>query len=592
MNYTKKTLRSLGMAAAFSLLGTAAFASVVKTPYMIYPGNNTQMEVLWQDSAIETTNTLTWGTDPTFATNIGSQTVLEYGGAHQHMYTINGLNPDQTYYYQVSDTTNGIYGTGSFITAPAATSTHVKFIGMGDSRSQPSAMDSIQQAIKTFYNQSGNAEYRRLVMHNGDWVSSDNDSYWTEQWFGPSATSSWGLPIGSVFADAVSFRANSPINGCKGNHDNNSSYPNGNSIYFPKYYPYPYQHTTVGGVATPFDPATVQAYSNLYYSFDYGPVHFTIVDNYSNLAPGSAQYNWVQSDLAAASANPNTQWKLMIYHEPAYSAGSDSENVNVRNLEPFVTQYGVDLIYSGHSHNYARTGAYSTAQAGGDTIALNVPHIVSGGGGAPVYQPDMTNAGSYSHVITAWPAFEFMAFDVEGKTLTMTAYQVNGVSPTALPSTTLNYTPIETVVLNHFTNVSPQVSVKTGGIIYNRATQLYNTSMTVTNTGSTPLNGNVHVVMDGLLDLNQIGASDNQYSTASPKISSKIAAHPGNAKGITTAYTNPNVTLANATGSNNGEPMIRVSTTGLAAGASVTVPVSFKNPTNAPINFNPVTYQE
>jgi len=263
----------------------------------------------------------------------------------------------------------------------------------------------------------------------------------------------------------------------------------------------------------------------------------------------------------------------------------------VRNLEPLVTQYGVDLIYCGHSHNYARAGAYSTAQAGGDTIALNVPHIVSGGGGAPVYQPDMTNAGSYSHVITAWPANEFMSFDVNGKTLTMTAYQVNGVSTSVLPSTTLTYTPIETVVLNHFTNVSPQVSVKTGSIVCSRATQLCTGTMTVTNNGPA-LTGNVHVVLDGLLDLNMIGASDNQYSTTTPKISSKIAAHPGNAKGIATPYLNPNVTLANATGSNNGEPMIRVSTTGIANGASVSVPVSFKNPTNGVINFNPVTYQE
>jgi hypothetical protein len=52
------------------------------------------------------------------------------------------------------------------------------------------------------------------------------------------------------------------------------------------------------------------------------------------------------------------------------------------------------------------------------------------------------------------------------------------------------------------------------------------------------------------------------------------------------------VKLKNATGSNNGEPMIRVSTNGLASGASVTVPMQFSNPNNLKISFNPVTLQE
>ena len=38
--------------------------------------------------------------------------------------------------------------------------------------------------------------------------------------------------------------------------------------------------------------------------------------------------------------------------------------------------------------------------------------------------------------------------------------------------------------------------------------------------------------------------------------------------------------------------MIRATNSGLANGASVTVPVSFSNPTNAKISFNPITYQE
>ena len=262
----------------------------------------------------------------------------------------------------------------------------------------------------------------------------------------------------------------------------------------------------------------------------------------------------------------------------------------------------MDLIYCGHSHNYARTGAYNAAQAGSDQIALNVPHITSGGGGAPIYQPDYSNAKSYPHVITAWPAIEFMTFDIEGQTLTMTAYQVNGLGslgstvlgaspPTQLPPPA-SYTPIETVVLNHFTNVTPQVTATQANFVYNHTTKTYNGTVTLTNHGPA-LSGNIHVVLDGVLNLTGIGNAGNEYSTASPKVTSKIASNPatGTASAVGSALLT-NLTLVNQTGSNNGEPMIRATTNGLASGASITVPLQFSNPTNGKIAFNPIILNE
>ena len=53
-----------------------------------------------------------------------------------------------------------------------------------------------------------------------------------------------------------------------------------------------------------------------YYSFDYGPAHITVVDQYVSFAPGSAQYIWLENDLAASQK----LWKFVILHEPAWSA--------------------------------------------------------------------------------------------------------------------------------------------------------------------------------------------------------------------------------------------------------------------------------
>ena len=193
-----------------------------------------------------------------------------------------------------------------------------------------------------------------------------------------------------------------------------------------------------------------------------------------------------------------------------------------------------------------------------------------------------------------------MTFDVKGKTLTMTAYQVDGLGsydlnllqntpPTQLPPGNLTLTPIETVVLNHFTNVSSQVGVKTSQMTFDPAKKLYRCNLELTNNGSA-LKGNIQVVLDGLLNLRGVGTPDNEYDPqandetgTSLSVSSIIAQNTG----LIT-----NVMLENQTGSNNGEPMIKAKHAGLNKGESVVVPLWFSNPSNAAITFNPIVYQE
>jgi len=99
------------------------------------------------------------------------------------------------------------------------------------------------------------------------------------------------------------------------------------------------------------------------------------------------------------------------------------------------------------------------------------------------------------------------------------------------------------------TNVSAQVSATTSNLVYSRATKLYNCNLTITNNG-TALNNQVFVALNNL--------------TAG-------------------------VTLVNAAGAYNNAPYTTVNNNGLAYGASITIPLQFSNPSNAPINFTPET---
>lgn len=552
MNSTmKKSLQALGLAAAVSLLGTAAFAAnttgILKQPYMIYTGQNTQMQILWQDVDTEAANVLSWGTDTTYS--LGSVTVAENSaasGMHQHIYTITGLQPNTMYYYQVSGVTpnsvssTGIF-TGSFMTGPNATDTHVKFLAIGDTRTYPFALDNVLQSMANVY-KTIDPEYQRLAIHAGDWVSSDGESNWTNEWFDPTKT------------DIVNFLANTPINGVKGNHEDSSGY----SQYFPKYYPFPYMAANM--TANPSNPAKFNGY---YGSFDYGPVHFTLVDQYTTYTAGSPQYNWVVNDLASTTK----PWKILMFHEPSWNAGSHTNNTTTQQaLDPLIQQYNVDLVYMGHSHDYTRCEVNTSAQANGDSIVPLVPYITSGAGGAPLDTPDLTNKDGWNHVVVGESVYQYETFNIQGKTLTMNVYKIPNASTSAIVTTTS--APIETIVLNHFTNVTPQVSATMSNFAYNRATKLYTGTLTITNNGPA-ITGNFDVALTNII----AGVADT----------SAIAQNTG----LTTG-----VTLTNATGQNNGSPMLRVSTSGLAAGATTTVTLQFTNSSSNQINFTPTFLQE
>jgi probable HAF family extracellular repeat protein len=101
--------------------------------------------------------------------------------------------------------------------------------------------------------------------------------------------------------------------------------------------------------------------------------------------------------------------------------------------------------------------------------------------------------------------------------------------------------------------VTAQISASTGSFVYSRATKLYTGNITLSNKGTVPVTIPVAVALNGLTS---------------------------------------GVTLVNALGIHNGAPYITIANNGLAAGASLTIPVRFSNPSNAKINFTPVTFQE
>lgn len=160
-----------------------------------------------------------------------------------------------------------------------------------------------------------------------------------------------------------------------------------------------------------------------YYSFDWGDVHFVVLDSNDPLAAAirgtGRMLEWLDADLEAT----RRFWRVVCFHHPAFpndKQQNDPITAQVRErINPILEKYDVQLVLSGHEHNYQRTrpvrnGLYLPTDEG--TV-----HVTTGGGGAALYfmtpRPWLA-ATDYK--------FHYVRLTVRGARMTVTEVRVDG----------------------------------------------------------------------------------------------------------------------------------------------------------------------
>ena len=191
--------------------------------------------------------------------------------------------------------------------------------------------------------------------------------------------------------------------------------------------------------------------ANLFYSYDAGLVHFVSynTETYFNMTGQGAssgdgndcvkaQYNWMRDDLAAVNRE-STPWIVAYGHRPMYcnvpahnattnTTGCDGEQEQSRNgatglpgstsgaepgssdfaIEDLLFEYGVDLAFYGHVHDYTRylpayndsvTDDYSSDLSNYTNPSATV-HFTVGGAGNPEMTDSPTGCSYYDG--TGW----------------------------------------------------------------------------------------------------------------------------------------------------------------------------------------------
>jgi 3',5'-cyclic AMP phosphodiesterase CpdA len=89
------------------------------------------------------------------------------------------------------------------------------------------------------------------------------------------------------------------------------------------------------------------------YSFDHGNVHITCLDANDYVNPlDPLLVEWLRNDIGTSKAD----WKIVAYHHPGFNSSKAHYNQQwMRLLSPLLEELGVNLVLTGHVHNYQRS---------------------------------------------------------------------------------------------------------------------------------------------------------------------------------------------------------------------------------------------
>jgi len=310
-------------------------------------------------------------------------------GVHCHA-VLTGLPADADFMYEVRDGAGALAPAGTFRTAPDWPRPF-RFVVFGDNRSDHASHSMVVDMML--------ADDFDLVMNTGDMVS---DGELEDQW--------------DVFfgIEAELFRSR-PFYPAVGNHEEHD----GAIPIVERVFHTPSASSGSGEVS--------------YYSFDYGNVHFLVIDDFVHVFPwylcilqGKMYDNcftpdqeaWIHADLAAAAADPVVEHVFVFVHEGPYSSKENrTGSAAMRELLPLFATSKVRIVFSGHDHLYEHG------------ISGNGLHyVVTGGGGAPLYdsKPDFLNQMFPHEILMVESIHNFQLVEVAGEWVKMSTWDVDG----------------------------------------------------------------------------------------------------------------------------------------------------------------------
>jgi 3',5'-cyclic AMP phosphodiesterase CpdA len=125
-------------------------------------------------------------------------------------------------------------------------------------------------------------------------------------------------------------------------------------------------------------PDATQAPAQPYSTARVGNVRLFLMNTMNNWQD-PAEQAWLERELARSDAEGDGVWRVAVMHQGPWAAGPHGPNTAIvaAHVPELLAAHKVDLVVSGHDHIYERGQAL-------------LKYIVSGGGGAPLYEAHAT----------------------------------------------------------------------------------------------------------------------------------------------------------------------------------------------------------
>lgn len=357
--------------ALFAASATLSSAAITRTPY-IQDVQKTSAVVMWESDQ-PAPGVVHFGPDEKMAREAkaadvplppaGTGAAIVNGtlaGPHVYEAILEGLAPGSKVFYQVED--GGSKSEPKQFKTTPETADKFRFVAYGDCRTQPKVHAAVAEQIRL-----ANPDF---IIHTGDLVS-NGASYgsWTREFFAP----------------LEKVMDHTPFWPCIGNHERDG-------LNYLALFHLPDKESP--------------------YSFDHGSAHFAALDCV-RFQP-DAMAKWLDEDLSKSHA----KWKFVFYHFPTYNAGGHNSRWGRRILTEVFRKHHVDIVFTGHSHLYERTKPIMSSY---DESKWPVLYIVTGGGGAPLYE-----LAPADYIAAAKKAYHDVVVDIDGDKLSLAVVDEKG----------------------------------------------------------------------------------------------------------------------------------------------------------------------
>jgi len=266
-----------------------------KMPYSMAP-TTTSVKVLWQmQEETEPTEALVcYGTD---STNLNQQIQTNTGWnvegeGYMHVVTLSGLQPNTRYYFTVgANATRRCPKISWTKTAPEAGTAYRIFTISDIHGNAKKNWSNMQDFICDLHCD--------IALMNGDFVSSKgNDRNWNNYFFTPGAK----------------FLGQVPVMSSAGNHETGDPFTYRWSSFYDYFHQFAHEGTSEGD--------TIDPRSEAYFHFVYGNADVVVLNlngdpSSPHFLPGSRQYQWADSVLAACSR----PWIIICHHVGVHTTG-------------------------------------------------------------------------------------------------------------------------------------------------------------------------------------------------------------------------------------------------------------------------------